>query len=186
MQSGQHPDISPLPGCAAASAQRIAEGALDGQYLTVRLGGEEFGIDIMKVHEVREYEAPLPIADAPPGVRGVLNLRGAIVPVVDLRQQFALPQVAFDEDTVTVILSLGGRPFGAVIDAVSDVTRLDRAQIKPVPGFEVPMVANYLVAMGVQQRAGKQRMILLMDIERVIAGAGLETAPAPGDATLQS
>lgn len=164
----------PVAAGAAASAQRIADGNLDGQYLTVRLGGEEFGIDIMKVNEVREYEAPLPLVGAPPGVRGVLNLRGEIVPVVDLRLLFQLEQAAFDDATVTVMLGIGGRTVGAVMDAVSDVTRLRTEEIKPVPAFDNPIVASYLVAMGVQ----RQRMILLMDIERVLDSAGVGSSQA--------
>jgi purine-binding chemotaxis protein CheW len=170
---------SPVPDATAGGmAQRIADGNLDGQYLAVRLGGEEFGIDIMKVNEVREYEPPLPLVGAPPGVKGVLNLRGAIVPVVDLRVLLQLEQAAFDDATVTVILGLGGRMVGAVMDAVSDVTRLGSGQIKPVPAFDNPIVASYLVAMGVQRQGERQRMILLMDIERVMRSAGVGPAHA--------
>jgi purine-binding chemotaxis protein CheW len=152
----------------AAPALSVAR-AQPGQYLTCRLGDEEFGIDILKVQEIRGYEAPTVIVGAPPCIRGVLNLRGTIVPVVDLRLKFRLPKADFDAATVTVVLNLGERVVGAVVDAVSDVTGLVREQIKPVPDFVNPDAAAYITGMGVQQQAEDQRMILLVDIEALMS-----------------
>lgn len=156
----------------ADAAAQVASASV-GQYLTFRLGGEEFGIDILKVQEIRGYECPTLLVGAPPFVKGVLNLRGVIVPVVDLRLKFHLAQANFDDATVTIILNFGDRVVGAVVDAVSDVTGLARQQIKPVPEFTNPAAAGYITGMGVQREGQQERMILLIDIEQLMAGADI-------------
>jgi purine-binding chemotaxis protein CheW len=173
-------DLGPTVRSGTSARGRTGDGggalAGAGQYLTFRLGGEEFGIDILKVQEIRGYEAPTQIVGAPPFVKGVLNLRGVIVPVVDLRLKFQLPQVSFDEATVTVILNFRGRVVGAVVDAVSDVAGLTNEQIKSVPEFSNPAAAGFITGMGVQRQDERQRMILLIDIEQLMAGADIGLA----------
>jgi purine-binding chemotaxis protein CheW len=173
-----NPSVQANTGTAPTA--RAGGGAIagPGQFLTFRLGGEEFGIDILKVQEIRGYETPTLIVGGPPFVKGVLNLRGVIVPVVDLRLRFHLAQASFDEATVTVILNFRGRVVGAVVDAVSDVTGLTREQIKPVPEFSNPAAAGYIIGMGVQRQDDKERMILLIDIEQLMAGADIGLAHA--------
>jgi len=173
-------DVNPSARSQTGTASRAGaeDGAIAGagQYLTFRLGGEEFGIDILKVQEIRGYETPTVIVGAPPFVKGVLNLRGVIVPVVDLRLKFQLAQVNFDEATVTVILNFRGRVVGAVVDAVSDVAGLTPEQIKVVPEFSNPAAAGFITGMGVQRQDNQERMILLIDIEQLMAGADIGLA----------
>src|SRR5215217_1384188 len=103
------------------------------EYLAFTLGKEEYGIDIQKVSEIRNYEAPTRIASAPDFVKGVLNLRGIIVPIVDMRIRFSLGAPEYGPFTVVIILNIGTRVVGMVVDAVSDVTTLTPDQIKPTP-----------------------------------------------------
>ncbi len=104
-----------------------------GEYLAFTLGQEEYGIDIQKVSEIRSYETPTRIANAPAFVKGVVNLRGIIVPIVDMRIKFNLGTPSYDQFTVVIILNIGHRVVGMVVDRVSDVTTLMPEQIKPAP-----------------------------------------------------
>jgi len=141
-----------------------------GEQLTFRLGAEEYGIDILRVQEIRGYEQPTRIANAPPFIKGVLNLRGVIVPIVDLRLKFGLDQVAYDGVTVTVILNVGDRTVGAVVDAVSDVIELAVDQIKPAPEFGAVVDTDYIVGIGVLGQGEQQRTLILVDIEHLMTG----------------
>jgi purine-binding chemotaxis protein CheW len=143
--------------------------------LTLHLGDEEYGIDILRVQEIRGYESPTRIANAPPFIKGVLNLRGIIVPVVDLRMKFGLERVDYGPLTVTVILNVAGRTLGAVVDGVSDVIELPPEQIKPAPEFDRDIGAGHLIGMGViPQGDGKpERMLILVDIEHLMASPDL-------------
>jgi purine-binding chemotaxis protein CheW len=145
--------------------------------LTLHLGDEEYGIDILRVQEIRGYEAPTRLANAPPFIKGVLNLRGIIVPVVDLRMKFGLERVEYSPLTVTVILNVAGRTLGAVVDGVSDVIELTPQQIKPAPEFDHDIGAGHLVGMGVIPQGegdGKpERMLILVDIEHLMASSDL-------------
>src|SRR6185369_18058551 len=105
------------------------EDQLTSEFLTFTLGDEEYAIDILKVQEIRGYEPPTMIANAPPFIKGVINLRGIIVPVVDLRIKFNLGKIEYTPFTVVIILNVAGRVVGAVVDAVSDVISLTPAQI---------------------------------------------------------
>src|SRR3982750_247340 len=100
---------------------RAATTQSGGEFLTFRLGAEEYGIDILRVQEIRSYEAPTRIANAPAFVKGVVNLRGVIVPIVDMRIKFNLTPVNYDSFTVVIVLNIAGRVVGMVVDAVSDV-----------------------------------------------------------------
>ena len=94
------------------------------EFLTFRLGAESYGIEILKVQEIRGYEKPTTIANAPAFIKGVINLRGVIVPILDLRIKFQLGEAKYDEFTVVIILNVAGRMVGVVVDAVSDVVAL--------------------------------------------------------------
>lgn len=143
--------------------------------LSFRLGAEEYGIDILSVQEIRSYEVPTRIAGASEVMSGVLNLRGVIVPIFDLRQRLGLP-AAFDASTVTVVLNLGGRTVGAVVDSVSDVMELSAEQIKPAPAFNGQINAAYITGLGCIPQEGGQRMLILLDAEQLLEGllAGLD------------
>jgi purine-binding chemotaxis protein CheW len=143
------------------------------EFLTFRLGAVDYGIDILKVQEIRGYEAPTPIAGAPEFIKGVLNLRGVIVPIVDLRSKFGLTRVAFDHLTVTIILSVSGRVVGAVVDAVSDVVELAPAQIRPMPEFNASVDANFITGIGAPDRDGQDDMLVLLDIEKMMASTDM-------------
>ena len=135
-----------------------------GEYLTFKLGDEEYGIEILKVQEIRGYDAVTRIANTPEFIKGVINLRGTIVPIVDLRLRFNLGVVEYNEFTVVIILNLSGRIMGIVVDGVSDVIALQGSQIRPVPDLVATIDTKYLVGLGTME----ERMLILVDIERLM------------------
>jgi len=143
-----------------------APAAATREYLTFRLGAEEYALDILKVQEIRNYEAATAIANAPKHVRGVVNLRGVIVPIVDLRMLLGLPHADYTAFTVVIVLNLGKRTVGVVVDAVSDVTELLAEQIRPAPDFSGAVDTRYVMGLGTIDN----RMLILADIERLLAG----------------
>ena len=140
------------------------------ELLTFTLGNEEYGIDILKVQEIRGYEAVTTIANAPEFIKGVINLRGIIVPIVDMRIKFNLGSVTYDETTVVIILNVANRVVGMVVDGVSDVTTLKADEIKPPPEFGAGLDTKYLQGLGI---AG-ERMIILVDIEKLMSSRDME------------
>jgi len=138
------------------------------EYLTFRLGKEEYGIDILKVQEIRGYDAVTRIAGAPDFLKGVINLRGVIVPIVDLRLKFELGDIRYDEFTVVVILNVAGRIVGAVVDSVSDVLELSEEQIRVAPEFNSLLDANYITGLGTVGSDERARMLILLDIEKLM------------------
>jgi purine-binding chemotaxis protein CheW len=149
-----------------------AQTANDGgrELLTFTLGSEEYGIDILKVQEIRGYDAVTTIANAPKFINGVINLRGIIVPIVDMRIKFKLGKVTYDQTTVVIILNIGKRVVGMVVDGVSDVTTLQPEQIKSAPEFGSSLDTQYLLGLGTQY----ERMIILVDIERLMSSRDME------------
>ncbi len=140
------------------------------ELLTFTLGNEEYGIDILKVQEIRGYEAVTKIANAPEFIKGVINLRGIIVPVVDMRIKFNLGSVTYDETTVVIILNVANRIVGMVVDGVSDVTTLSADEIKPPPEFGSGLDTQYLQGLGTVD----ERMIVLADIEKLMSSRDME------------
>lgn len=138
------------------------------EYLAFTLGQEEYGIDIQKVSEIRSYETPTRIANAPEFVKGVVNLRGIIVPIVDMRIKFKLGTPSYDQFTVVIILNIGTRVVGMVVDSVSDVTTLLPDQIKPAPDMGA-MNTEYVTGLGTVD----QRMLILIDIDRLMSSADM-------------
>ncbi|KAF1067652.1 MAG: Chemotaxis protein CheW [Pseudomonas citronellolis] len=134
------------------------------EYLTFTLGREEYAIDILRVQEIRGYDQVTSIANSPPFIKGVINLRGAIVPIVDLRIKFNLDDVGYDQFTVVIILNVGRRIVGAVVDSVSDVIALGSDAIKPPPEFGSTFDTRYLLGLAT---AG-ERMLILVDIEKLM------------------
>jgi purine-binding chemotaxis protein CheW len=137
------------------------------EYLAFKLGEEEYGIDILKVQEIRGYENVTRIANAPEFIKGVINLRGIIVPIVDMRIKFNLGEPSYDQFTVVIILSIAGRVMGMVVDSVSDVTTLQPDQIRPAPQMGTALNTDYLVGLGTLE----ERMLILLDIERLMSSA---------------
>ncbi len=145
---------------AAGSAQHVG-----GEFLTFRLGGEEYGIDILKVQEIRSYEPPTRIANAPQFIKGVVNLRGVIVPIVDLRLRLGCESVEYSELTVVIVLNVKGRVVGAVVDSVSDVLELAKDAIRPAPEMASAVDASFITGIG----SVGERMLILIDIEGLMA-----------------
>ncbi len=140
------------------------EAAAPREVLTCRLAAEEYGIDILAVQEIRRYETPTRIANAPLHMLGVMNLRGVIVPIVDLRHLLHLP-ATHDTHTVTVVINMGHRTLGLVVDAVSDVLALGPEQIQPPPVFGDQVDADFIVGLAqVSANGGQQRLLLLVDL----------------------
>ncbi|HEY8026586.1 MAG TPA: chemotaxis protein CheW [Burkholderiaceae bacterium] len=135
------------------------------EFLAFTLGQEEYGIDIQKVQELRGYETVTRIANSPVFVKGVMNLRGIIVPVIDMRIRFNLGEPTYDQFTVVVILNIGMRVVGMVVDSVSDVTTLTREQIKPAPDMGSTFEAGHLIGLGTLET----RMLILLDIEKLMS-----------------
>jgi purine-binding chemotaxis protein CheW len=140
------------------------------EFLTFRLAAESYGIEILKVQEIRGYETPTAIANAPAFIKGVINLRGVIVPILDLRIKFKLGQVSYDEFTVAIILNIAGRVVGVVVDAVSDVLTLSSEAIRPTPEFaSATFDTKYITGLGTVD----DQMIILLDIEKLMTGADM-------------
>ena len=159
------------PGVAAV-------GSLIGnirEFLAFKLGAEEYGIDILRVQEIRSFEQPTRIANAPTHVLGVVNLRGTIVPIVDMRVRFNLEQTAYDAFTVVIVLHIGQRVVGMVVDGVSDVITLSADQLRPVPEFNSVIDSEHLMAIG----ALEQRMLILLDIEKLMASPDMGLVDQP-------
>jgi purine-binding chemotaxis protein CheW len=143
--------------------------AMGGEFLTFRLGAEEYGIDILKVQEIRSYETPTRIANAPGFIKGVVNLRGVIVPIVDLRLKLACKSAEYNDFTVVIVLNVKGRVVGAVVDSVSDVLALDKNTIKPAPEMSSAVDTRFITGIGCVKNGDEERMLILMDIEGLMA-----------------
>ncbi|MBN9407863.1 MAG: chemotaxis protein CheW [Burkholderiales bacterium] len=153
-----------LPEMSAAAA--LSEASEAGQeLLTFRLGGEHYGIDILKVQEIRGREPVTRIANAPAHVRGVINLRGIIVPVMDLRVRFGLPTAEGEGTSVHIIVNVGTRVIGIVVDGVSDVVTLPASQVRPGPEMAA-IDASCITGLGMQG----DRMLILLDVDALVAG----------------
>ena len=154
---------------AHANSQPSAEQtvAASGQYLTLRLGNEEYAIDILRVQEIRSYEEPTRMVNAPSYIKGVVNLRGVIVPIVDLRMKLNLEKVEYNEFTVVIILNVRGTVIGAVVDSVSDVVTLSAQAIKPAPQFEAAIDARFITGLA---NVG-ERMLIVMNMDALMSNA---------------
>lgn len=145
-----------------------------GEFLTFTLGGEDYGVDILKVQEIRGYENVTKIANAPEYVKGMINLRGLIVPIFDLRIKFNLGNARYDQFTVVIILNIGARVVGIVVDGVTDVTALSPDQMEPPPALGQALDTSYIMGLG----QVVERMIILVDVEKLLDVDALELALA--------
>ena len=157
-------------GDSAGTPATAAGVQADNEYLTFTLGREEYGIDILKVQEIRGYEAVTRIANAPAFIKGVVNLRGIIVPIVDMRIKFNLGEANYDQFTVVIILNVAKRVVGMVVDSVSDVIQLPGEQIRPAPDFSSSTFdTKYITGLGTID----ERMLILVDIEKLMSGVDM-------------
>ena len=148
------------------------------EVLVFVLGQEEYGVDILKVQEIRGYEKVTPIPAAPVYLKGVMNLRGIIVPVIDLRLKFGMADPRYDSFTVVIILRVAGRVIGIVVDGVSDVTRLAAADVKAAPQLGSVVDSSFLAGLATQG----DRMVLLLDIEKFLSSGEMNLLAQVADA----
>jgi purine-binding chemotaxis protein CheW len=170
-----------------AAVERIASEVVStGQYLSFQLAGEEYAVDILRVQEIRGWSRPTPIPNAPPFVRGVINLRGAIVPIFDLRRRFGLAEQPFGPTTVVIVVRVRHeereRTVGMVVDAVSDVHDVGEAQLRAPPEFGASASAECVRALA----ALEERMLILLDLEKLLDSNAMPAltmacAPPVGD-----
>ena len=143
------------------------------QYLTFVLAGEEYAVDILRVQEIRGWSPVTRIPNTPDYMKGVLNLRGAIIPVVDLRERFGLPQKAYDATTVVVVLWVNAddhqRCMGVVVDAVADTCHISVDQIRPAPLMDGGIPQEYLSGLATQE----EKMIIMLDIDGLMNAGDL-------------
>jgi purine-binding chemotaxis protein CheW len=159
---------------AQSSTENSDTGAVGNEFLTFTLGKEEYGIDILKVQEIRGYDAVTAIANTPDFIKGVINLRGIIVPIVDMRIKFNLGKVEYDQFTVVIILNVANRVVGMVVDGVSDVITLSADQVKAAPEFGSAIDTQYVMGLGTVD----ERMLILVDIERLMTSSDMELMEA--------
>jgi purine-binding chemotaxis protein CheW len=152
---------------ADSASSRLAA----GQYLTFVLGEEEYGIEILRVQEIRGYTSITPMPNTPPHIKGVINLRGAVIPVVDLRAKFGMPAVEYTKFTVIVLVAAAGKTMGLVVDAMSDVLALAEQDIQPPPDLGTMVDTRFLRGMGVTG----ERFVSLLDMDELL---GRDVAPA--------
>lgn len=157
MQTGQ--EITDRSGANIAS-----------EYLTFTLGNEEYGIDILKVQEIRGYDVVTRIANAPEFIKGVINLRGVIVPIVDMRLKFRVGEPTYNEFTVVIIMNVLERIIGMVVDGVSDVVALSPEQIKPAPEMGAALDTGYITGLGTLN----EQMLILVDIEKLMSSEEMQ------------
>jgi purine-binding chemotaxis protein CheW len=139
------------------------------EVLVFVLGAEEYGVDILKVQEIRGYDKVTPIPSAPDYLKGVVNLRGIIVPIVDMRVKFRLAEVRYDQFTVVVILRIASRVIGLVVDGVSDVIALTASEVKEAPHLGSVVDSSFIAGLATQD----DRMVLLLDIEKLLSSGEL-------------
>ncbi len=160
-----------------ASLDSAATDAGNRQFLVFSLGDEEYAIDILKVQEIRGYDNVTRIANAPDFIKGVANLRGVIVPIVDLRIKFRLARAEYDSHTVVIVVNIEERVVGIVVDRVSDVMTLTPEEIKPAPEFGVSLPLDYIHGLGNLE----ERMLVLVDIEKLLTSEEMALVEKAGD-----
>ncbi|GFO64887.1 chemotaxis protein CheW [Geomonas paludis] len=161
----------------SAVEQLTADGG--AEYLTFTLGSESYGIDILKVQEIRGYDCVTRIANTPAFIKGVINLRGVIVPIVDLRIKFNVGEATYHEFTVVIIINVLNKVVGIVVDGVSDVVALPAQSIKPAPELGASLDTRYITGLGTLN----DEMLILVDIEKLIGSDELQIVDSTVDNT---
>lgn len=159
-----------------------------GEYLSFRIGGEEYALGILNVQEIRSYEAPTRMAGASACVKGVVNLRGVIVPIVDLRLVLGVDEPRYDGFTVVIVLNVRHRVIGVVVDSVSDVVELRADQIRPAPEMRSSNAQGFIcgIASVASPPGGssnaRERMLILADIEQLLGSHSIGLIETGDDA----
>jgi purine-binding chemotaxis protein CheW len=182
MQTSTNPAANPVANNPASKQSAGSSPGLSSavtsirEFLTFKLGTEEYGMDILRVQEIRSYEEPTRMANAAPFIKGVVNLRGVIVPIVDMRMRFNLPDITYNSFTVVIVVNIANRIMGMVVDGVSDVITLKPDQLRPTPDFSTAIGEDHVLAIG----SVEDRMLILLDIEKLMSSAdmGLVEQPA--------
>lgn len=141
----------------------------DNEVLSFRLAKEEYAISILKVQEIRGYEAPTMLPGAPACIKGITNLRGSIVPIVDMRILFNLGEPSYDQFTVVIVLNIRNHVIGMVVDSVSDVVTLLDGQVRPAPDMGSAADGDYITGLGTVG----ERMLIMLDIDRLMSSEQL-------------
>jgi len=157
--------LQELKANSVTGVPAMAIDLVTNEFLTFRLGSEEYGIEILKVQEIRGYDSITHIANSPDYIKGVINLRGIIVPIIDMRIKFDLGQATYDQFTVVIILTVAGRVMGIVVDGVSDVITLTDEQMRQAPGLGSVINTEYIMGLGTVD----ERMLILIDIEKLMS-----------------
>jgi purine-binding chemotaxis protein CheW len=158
---------APQDSASSPQAPTARNSAHVHEFLAFKLGSEEYGVNILCVQEIRSFEKPTTLAHAPAEILGVVNLRGTIVPIIDMRIQLRLAQAAYNAHTVVIVVNVGRRVVGLVVDSVSDVLTLLPGQMRPVPALDSGFASEHLLALG----SVDDRMLILLDIEKYLATA---------------
>jgi len=148
--------------------------ATEDQFVTFALEGEEYGVEILKVQEIIGYQGFTKVPNVPSFVKGVINLRGSVVPVVDLRIKFSMAEKEYDNFTVILILEVKGRIIGAIVDAVSDVVNLSKQEIQATPDFSSGVRVDFITGMGRKD----DKLIIMLDIDKVLSDGEIELMDA--------
>jgi purine-binding chemotaxis protein CheW len=156
------------------SGSALLEPAAAGvrQYLSFALGDEEYGLEILRVQEIKGYMGITPIPNSPPHVRGVMNLRGTVIPVVDLRRKFGMEPQEYTRFTVIIVVTAATRTIGLIVDAVSDVLDVRSDQMRPAPDLGAQVDIRFIAGM----LSNGDRLVVLLDVDRLLAGDGLAAA----------
>lgn len=150
-----------------SKTDQTAEGAADSdQFLTFTLQGEEYGIEILRVQEIKGVTKIRPIPNAPPYIKGAINLRGTVVPIIDLRSRFGLSEAEYNQFTVIIVVSVGTKVVGLVVDAVSDVLNITKEQIDDTLNLAGEVEASYFRGMG---KVG-EKLVMLLDVDHLVTG----------------
>ena len=164
---------SPTPS-SSATERSDAPGAGSSQLLTFILDGEEYGVDILRVQEIRGWDGATRVPNTPGYVKGIINLRGTIVPIIDLRERFNLSSLAYGPTTVVIVLkTIAGtkeRTMGIVVDAVSDVHNVPDDALKPPPDFGGAIDTCYLRGLAT---VSDKEMLIVLDIDHLLSSDAL-------------
>lgn len=139
------------------------------QYLTFTLGNEDYGVEILKVQEIKGYSGITPVPNSPPWMKGVMNLRGTVVPVVDLRTTFSMEEREYNRFTVIILVSIGARIVGLVVDAVSDVLDVPADQVRPAPDMGARVDVRFILGMATVG----EKLVVLLDMEKLLGSDGI-------------
>jgi purine-binding chemotaxis protein CheW len=151
--------------------RNIEKGPDNGQFLTFTLQNEEYGIEILKVQEIKGFSKITPIPNAPPFVRGVMNLRGTVVPIIDLRARFSMTEKEYDQFTCIVVVNVGSRVVGLVVDSVSDVLNIPHDAIANPPELATAGDTSCITGMG---KLG-ERIVMLLDMSKLVGADALSS-----------